>query len=357
MNGTNERKGPSLQSSPVRVSSSPVRASPSPVHASSSPVRASSPLKSSISPVGKQRSPRKCQFSFNEDSNSFKEKCGSSWLCRRGAGVDGDTTRVETPGPSVSLPQGCEDAAPPPKNCFRLVMLGSARVGKTSLVARFLGTKFEDSDLFVLVFAMDCRESFEEVIRLREQILETKATASTNIRGRRQKIFRSVQPEEATAYCATQDSTCVFVETSAKRNYHVDDLFYELFVVANLPLEMAPNHHKRVSAAFGSPCTLPPTSSQGNRAKKCTLSIKRRLSDACGVVAPNVRRPSIRTDLMIMRTKTCSKLDGDSVGGSPKLNLNRLVRSNAQILIKPVGPYIKNMKFRIIISMTNVNIM
>ncbi|XP_050669982.1 GTP-binding protein Rhes [Leptidea sinapis] len=203
---------------------------------------------------------------------------------------------------------------------------------------------FLTGDLFVLVFAMDCRESFEEVIRLREQILETKATASTNIRGRRQvprvpmaiagnkcdKELKSVQPEEATAYCATQDSTCVFVETSAKRNYHVDDLFYELFVVANLPLEMAPNHHKRVSAAFGSPCTLPPTSSQGNRAKKCTLSIKRRLSDACGVVAPNVRRPSIRTDLMIMRTKTCSKLDGDSVGGSPKLNLNRLVRSNAQ---------------------------
>lgn len=37
-----------------------------------------------------------------------------------------------------------------------------------------------------------------------------------------------------------------------------------------------------------------------------TLSVKRRLSDACGVVTPNVRRPSIRTDLMIMRTKTCS---------------------------------------------------
>ena len=44
---------------------------------------------------------------------------------------------------------------------------------------------------------------------------------------------------------------------------------------------------------------------------KATLSIKRRLSDACGVVAPNVRRPSIRTDLMIMRTKTCSLAAGN----------------------------------------------
>lgn len=33
-------------------------------------------------------------------------------------------------------------------------------------------------DLFVLVFSMDSRESFEEVIRLREQILETKLSAS-----------------------------------------------------------------------------------------------------------------------------------------------------------------------------------
>lgn len=32
-------------------------------------------------------------------------------------------------------------------------------------------------DIFVLVFSMDSRESFEEVIRLREQILETKLSA------------------------------------------------------------------------------------------------------------------------------------------------------------------------------------
>lgn len=141
---------------------------------------------------------------------------------------------------------------------------------------------------------------------------------------------RTVQPEEASAYCTSQDTACVFIETSAKKNYQVEDLFYELFVVANLPLEMAPNHHKRVSTAFGSPCTLPPTGSQSNRSKKCTLSIKRRLSDACGVVAPNVRRPSIRTDLMIMRNKTCAKGDSDSATGSPKINLNRFVRSPGQ---------------------------
>ena len=103
----------------------------------------------------------------------------------------------------------------------------------------------------------------------------------------------------------TQDDCCIFIETSAKRNNRIDELFYELFVVAGLPLEMAPNQHKRLHPNFGSPYTLPPPL-PSHKSKKCSLSIKRRLSDACGVVAPNVRRPSIRTDLMIMRTKTHS---------------------------------------------------
>lgn len=128
-------------------------------------------------------------------------------------------------------------------------------------------------------------------------------------------FFRTVTLEEAKTFVSSQDESCSFVETSAKRNFRIDDLFYELFLVSGLPLEMAPNHHKRINAQFGSPCTLPP-SIPSPKSKKCTISIKRRLSDACGVVAPNVRRPSIRTDLMIMRTKTAHYLGGGS--GSSK---------------------------------------
>ncbi|KAJ8969939.1 hypothetical protein NQ314_001520 [Rhamnusium bicolor] len=126
-------------------------------------------------------------------------------------------------------------------------------------------------------------------------------------------MYITVTAEEAQVYCDTQDSSCAFVETSAKKNFKVDEVFYQLFVVANLPQEMAPNHHKRVSANFSAPCPLPP-SAPSHHTKKYHLSVKRRLSDACGVVTPNVRRPSIRTDLMIMRTKTCSL--GDSPGNS-----------------------------------------
>ncbi|XP_031346926.1 dexamethasone-induced Ras-related protein 1-like [Photinus pyralis] len=49
------------------------------------------------------------------------------------------------PGPSPGSSSSCDDVLPPSKNCFRLVMLGSAKVGKTCLVQRFLGGKFQDN--------------------------------------------------------------------------------------------------------------------------------------------------------------------------------------------------------------------
>lgn len=65
--------------------------------------------------------------------------------------------------------------------------------------------------------------------------------------------------EEAEEYCNSQDDCCIFVEVSAKGNFHVEELFYQLFVVAGLPLEMAPNHHRKVAVTFGSPTMLPPS--------------------------------------------------------------------------------------------------
>ncbi|XP_017792018.1 PREDICTED: uncharacterized protein LOC108574032, partial [Habropoda laboriosa] len=48
--------------------------------------------------------------------------------------------------PSPASTSSQEDACKPPaRNCYRLVMLGSARVGKTAIVARFLSNKFEES--------------------------------------------------------------------------------------------------------------------------------------------------------------------------------------------------------------------
>ncbi|ALC45076.1 CG8641 [Drosophila busckii] len=274
------------------------------------------------------------------------------------------------PGAGLSL---CDDSLPSAKNCYRLVMLGSSRAGKSSIVARFLGNRFEEAytptieefhrklyrirnevfqldildtsgyhpfpamrrlsfltgDLFILVFSMDSRESFEEVVRLRENILETKWAALNPGSGFKKKSlpkipmilagnkcdreFKTVQLDEVMGYIAGQDNCCTFVECSAKQNYRIDDLFYALFMVSNLPLEMTPNHHRRLVSVFGAPSPLPPHGSAVGGSKKNALSIKRRFSDACGVVTPNARRPSIRTDLNLMRSKTMALNEGETV--------------------------------------------
>ncbi|KAG7168968.1 GTP-binding protein Rhes-like 1, partial [Homarus americanus] len=112
---------------------------------------------------------------------------------------------------------------------------------------------FLTGDLFVLVFSWDSRDSWNEVLRLREQILETKQSASANTTGSRKKRAaarvpmviagnkcdreqRGVALEEVQKFVSSL-SCCAYVETSAKKDNNVDKLFYELFVLANLPME------------------------------------------------------------------------------------------------------------------------
>ncbi|XP_064088642.1 GTP-binding protein Rhes-like [Macrobrachium nipponense] len=281
-----------------------------------------------------------------------------------GAGESATEDGTKVPAPSSLPVVPNKNMKPPAKNCFRLVVLGSSRVGKTSLVSRFLTNKFEDTytptiedfhrklyrirgdvyqldildtsgnhpfpamrrlsfltgDLFVLVFSWDSRDSWQEVMRLREQILETKQSASASSTGSRKKRGaprvpmviagnkcdreqRGVTCEEVQEFVSSL-SCCGYVDTSAKKEYNVDKLFYELFVLANLPMEMSPALHKRVC-----PCQ-PQQEAIGSGSRHRGLSIRRRLSEAYGMVAPNVRRPSIRTDLLILRAKTSLHLTG-----------------------------------------------
>lgn len=319
----------------------------------------------------------------------------------------GATVVKSIPGPRLGGIDLVNEELPTAKNCYRLVVLGSSRVGKTSIVARFLGQKFHDSytptiedfhrklyrikgdtyqidildtsgnhpfpamrrlsfltgDLFLIVFSFESRQSFEEAIRLREQILETKVNAfymnstGSNLVKRKNiikvpmvivgnksdKENKVVNVSEAKAYCDTQDSSCVFMDTSAKKNTNIDNLFYELFNIANLPLEMAPyncttskrstSHSTTTTgnflggAASTNPVsvteltvtgteshliensengdvlsTSPPSSS--SHIKKAFMLRQNHAADTCSVVTTNVCRPSIRTDLLIMQSKT-----------------------------------------------------
>lgn len=61
------------------------------------------------------------------------EEGGSGTGLRRGKGRGGD--------PHGGAGEGC---TPPLKNCFRLVLVGSSKVGKTSIVSRFLDNRYDD---------------------------------------------------------------------------------------------------------------------------------------------------------------------------------------------------------------------
>ncbi|XP_064617609.1 GTP-binding protein Rhes-like isoform X2 [Liolophura sinensis] len=240
----------------------------------------------------------------------------------------------------------------PPQNCHRLVILGSAKVGKTSIVSRFLNNKFDDNytptiedfhrkiyrikgepyrldildtsgnhpfpamrrlslltgDLFILVYSIASRESFEEVVRLRDQIIECKGqclrdkprrttTPPMVIVGNKcdREKDRVIDPSEVEKLTEGQTNCCI-IETSAKKNINIEDVFLRLFNISSLPAEMSPSLHRKVHPQYvgGS------TSGSGLRG----VSIRRKASDACGTVAPNVRRPSIRTDLLVAQTRT-----------------------------------------------------
>ncbi|XP_038065980.1 GTP-binding protein Rhes-like [Patiria miniata] len=237
-----------------------------------------------------------------------------------------------------------EVSAPPQENCYRLVVVGSPKVGKTAIVSRFLNGKFEDQytptiedfhrkiykikghvyqldildtsgnnpfpaikklsiltgDVFILVFSIDNKDSFGEVQRLRKQILETKCGNGAKsvpmvIAGNKcdRESSRQVNAEDARR-AFESSKKCTFVETSAKRCHNIDVLFKALFENAKMPSEMSPSLHRKISAS-SSPALKP--SSNGK------LALRRRLSEACGMVSPNARRPSVRSDLLQLRSK------------------------------------------------------
>ncbi|ESO00659.1 hypothetical protein HELRODRAFT_175639 [Helobdella robusta] len=94
------------------------------------------------------------------------------------------------------------------------------------------------------------------------------------------------------------------LETSAKKNINIEEAFIKLFLLARLPTEMSPSLHRKVQPTYVANFESTEKSRSGNRR---LMSLRRRLSDACGAVAINARRPSIRTDMMNLQMKQQNK--------------------------------------------------
>nr|XP_040033308.1 dexamethasone-induced Ras-related protein 1-like [Gasterosteus aculeatus aculeatus] len=236
----------------------------------------------------------------------------------------------------------------PAKNCYRMVILGSTKVGKTAIVSRFLNGRFDEQytptiedfhrklysikgdvyqldildtsgnhpfpamrrlsiltgDVFILVFSLDNRDSFQEVQRLKRQIFETKSCLKNKIKenidvplvicGNKgdREFYREVQQEEIDQLVAG-DEKCAYFEISAKRNDNVDKMFQTLFTLAKLPHEMSPDLHRKVSVQF---CDMLHRKSLKNKKVKD-------IGEAFGMVTPSARRPSVHSDLMYIKEK------------------------------------------------------
>ncbi|XP_019958557.2 rasd family member 4 [Paralichthys olivaceus] len=173
------------------------------------------------------------------------------------------------------------------KTEVRLVFLGAAGVGKTSIIQRFLKDTFEpkhrrtveelhrkeyevqgmkvtinimdtsgsysfpamrklsiqNSDAFALVYAVDDPESLVAVKSLREEILEVKEDKYTPIVVIGNKIDRQGDRQVSSKDVLSTvelDWNHSFLESSAKDNINVLEAFKELLLQANLPSWLSP---------------------------------------------------------------------------------------------------------------------
>ncbi|XP_075037576.1 ras-related protein Rap-2c-like [Mixophyes fleayi] len=189
----------------------------------------------------------------------------------------------------------------PPSGAVRLVFMGAAGVGKTSLIQRLLSDRFESrhrrtveevhcldpepqslqlrieivdtsgsysfpamqklriqqGDAFALVFSLADLDSFQEVERLREQIVQIKGETDVPIVvvGNQTDLFPGVESEAGqlmslqAAATAELEWDSGYVETSAKLNHRVQHVFEELLRRVNQQSLLRPALERRRASA------------------------------------------------------------------------------------------------------------
>lgn len=177
------------------------------------------------------------------------------------------------------------------KGHYRLVLMGAACVGKTAIVHQFLYDHFpteylptieelyrgeydvgntglvldildtsgsyefpamrklavDTGDAFILVYAINDNESFEEVGRLKQLLLEHKQSdVPIVVVGNKCDLEkqREVQKEVADTIVGI-DWENRFVECSAKENINIVRIFKEILLQANFPYDLNPAVQKR----------------------------------------------------------------------------------------------------------------
>ena len=182
--------------------------------------------------------------------------------------------------------------------------------------------QFVTGDLFIVVASVDRECSFEEALRLREEICDLKEDRLANPVPVLIALNKTDLPPSAVQIsvkaCDERISEIgVLFPCSAKTGAGINGVFAALFVLAKLPKQMLPQQHlllaprKSGSASPTAPDrgdpdddTDPPAPAHSSipifRSKKS----KERQHPPVSYKEADARRPSLRTDLLVLRTKT-----------------------------------------------------
>lgn len=231
-----------------------------------------------------------------------------------------------------------------PQNCKRIVVLGAPRVGKTSILRRYLRDGFVEEynptsedflrklfrirgetyqidildasrerdfpakrrlsiltgDIFLLVFSVDDRSSFEEVCALQTEILAAKSKLTKS-----SVPEQCAQPQVPLVVCANKvdlesdrgiskaevlralGDDCAYFEVSAKDSTNLEKVFEALAKRGGLPTETGPSQHRKVSLRSYQAMRTGRVMGRGNQTR----------DDPYGALHPLARRPSFSTDL------------------------------------------------------------
>uniref|UniRef100_A0AC35F2B3 Uncharacterized protein n=1 Tax=Panagrolaimus sp. PS1159 TaxID=55785 RepID=A0AC35F2B3_9BILA len=247
--------------------------------------------------------------------------------------------------------------SPAVKKVYRLVVIGTARTGKTAIVNRFLDKDFEErylptienfhrklykirgevyqldiidrsgndrsnmsklsyisGDIFLIVSSVDHSQSVEQMIDIRSQIVEIKNSRGFNgiipivfvinktdlPKIKWQMSLEEIEEMVKSAIHEINLDSC-FISCSAANNENIDKVFSKIFTMGKLPKYMNPELHKMLRNELSADGAL-------TGRKKAMLQRMRskfsRDNDDEIVIDINARRPSLRTDLLLNRAKT-----------------------------------------------------
>ncbi|CEF70861.1 Small GTPase superfamily and Small GTPase superfamily, Rho type and Small GTPase superfamily, Rab type and Small GTP-binding protein domain and Small GTPase superfamily, Ras type and P-loop containing nucleoside triphosphate hydrolase domain-containing protein [Strongyloides ratti] len=252
--------------------------------------------------------------------------------------------------------------SPAVKKVFRLVVVGSARTGKTAIVSRFLNEGFEEryiptienfhrkiykrggdvyqldivdcsgmdpfpaarklsyatGDMFILVSSVDHSESLNHMLDLYDQIIECKVSRGLPVSNvpmvfvlnkadlPRVKWYYN-EAEFTNKVIQTTSSTSKSLICSAKLNDNMEQLIINLFQQAKLPKFMCFGNHKALRSKHSADddCNDSP-STKGHLLRRMREKFSRENEDEC-YTQLNARRSSLRTDLLLTRAKSMER--------------------------------------------------